>query len=350
MTRLFRAFFLSICLLLAGCQLTDYTVARRSTIDAQIAAARADTTSKLNLLSAQQVSLLQQSVADHEAREQGASDYLTKAGITFLTLRTPSRAEMVMGQSVQQTATQLPPPSAAAQAKAYQDIKVELDESKVTTAALQAQYDAELTKARADGAAKDKALTDIAASLKQVNDEKVDVLTKAKDTEAQLSDKRKALDDSTIASRDKDLATAKSAQAIKQKMAFSLGGIALLCLAGAIFSPVFKPQLGLAAAALGLAATVVIYLEGWMVLVALGVCLLAVVCWAVKNHFIASKTLSNVVNAVQEVKTTAKADYDRVLAPVLASWQTTYDKTGKPVPDTAAIAHVDSVLMASGTK
>ena len=112
-----------------------------------------------------------------------------------------------------------------------------------------------------------------------------------------------------------------------------------------------KTKFGLAAGVLSLAAVAIFYVEGWMVAVALGVGLLALVAWAAKNHYIESKSASNVYRAIQSIKDTAKDDYDRVLKPALTTWQTVYDKkTGQPVPDKATINHVDEILMTSGDK
>jgi hypothetical protein len=351
MTHCLRALVLSIALLFAGCQLTDYTLARRSAIDKEIAAARADTTAHLQVLNDQQLSLLRQSIAEHEAREQGAADYLFKGTVTFGTLRAPiSRADMVMGQSIQQTAAQLPAASAAAQVKTLHDLQTELDETKVSTETLRAQYEAQLTQARAEGVAKDKALTDIATSLKHVDDERVAVLTKAKDTEAQLSDKRKEVDDAAIAAKDKALAEAESVKAIKTKLSAVAGGLGLLFLLGAIYSPVFKDKLGLAAGVLMLAAVAIWYVQGWMVAVAVGLGLVALVGWAAKNHYIESKAATATYQAIQSIKDTAIADYDKVVKPALAVYHTQYLKDGTTVPDPSISAHIDSVLMATGSK
>ncbi len=349
MIRRVLAIFL-LCVL-AGCStLGDYTLAKRSNIDAQIATARAATETQLKAINDQQVSLLRDKVGALESREQGAADYLFKGSAVAATLKTPSRPELVMGQSIQQTATQLPPATAAAQTKAFNDLKTELDETRISADALRAQYETELGKARAEGAAKEVAVKDLTTKLDQVDKDRVAVLTKANATEVELGDKRKALSDAALAAKAKEADDAKSVQALKLKMSSITGILTLLCIAGAIWSPVFKQQLGLGAVVFAVVTGAIWYVTGPMIAAAVAIAVLGLVLWAVKNHYLASKTLSNVVHAVQEVKTTAKADYDRVLAPALASWQTTYDKGGNTVPDQAAIAHVDAVLMSTGAK
>lgn len=340
----------ALCLLTSCGTLGDYTLAKRSAIDRQIAAARAETQSQLTALNDQQLTLLRQSVSAHDAREQAAADYLFKGLATSATLKTPTRPEMVMGQSIQQTATQLPAATAAAQAKAFQDLKTELDETRIGADALRAQYEVELGQARAAGAVKAKEAADLAASLTKVEADRVTVLTKAGKTEAELSDKRAALDAAALATKTKEVEDAKSVQAIKVRFSTITGVLTLLCIGAAIYSPVFKRQLGIAGVALAIVTAAIWYVQPWHIGVAIGVTLVGLVAWAAKNHWIESRTASNVYHAIQSIKDTAGADYDRVVKPKLTEWMTTYAKDGTTVPDQAAAAHVDSVLMQTGAK
>ncbi len=348
--RFLRLFLVSCVLFLSGCLTTDYTLAKRSDIDQQIAAARADTEARTKALDQREISLLKQVKAEQEARLQATSNVLFNATYTFGTLKTLTRPEMVIWQAVQLAAIQLPSVTLIAQNAAIETLKVQLDEAKVSAEALQKQYDDELTKTRADTATKDKALADIAVALKHVDEERIIVLTQANDKEAKLSDARKKVDDAVIAAKIKEADDAKSTAAIKTKMSMVLGALSLICIIGTIYLPVMREKMGIASVVFGFMSIGIWYITGFVVAIVGAVCLVALVAWALHNHWIESKTASNVYNAIQEVKTTAKADYDRVLAPVLTSWQTVYDKAGNPVPDHAAIAHVDSVLINSGTK
>lgn len=342
MHKTIRLVMVSLCLFLASCQLTDYTVTKRSAIDKAIATARADTENKLKGLNQEEVNLLKQSISAHEAREQGAADYLFKGSVTFGTLKTPTRPEMVMGQSIQQTAIQLPPPSLTAQNKAYQDLKTELDETKISNETLKAQYEAELTKARADSAAKDKALTDIASALKHVDDEKIKVLTRAKDTEAELSDKRKELDNEALAKKDKTIADQAHNQKIKMWLIGILLTAAAACGVGAAFVPIpqLKTKLIIGAALCGGAAIAIPFIEPWMVMIAIGACLLGVGAWIVKDYHHEHSDAVDTYRAINEFKAKAKDTFDNELAPILDQWHTNpattqrIDKVLKKVGDT----------------
>lgn len=339
---------------LGGCSTwRDLAITKHSIIDTQILAARAETETKLKALGDQQTGLLRQTVTTHEAREQAAADFLFKGSATFNTLRQDqiSRPTLIMGQAINQTSAQLPPATAAAQAVAFKALQTELDETKVTTEALRAQYEIELGKARADGEAKAKALVAAKAQVDAIEAEKVGVLTKAREVDAALQVAKDKVQDKDTADARRAAEEAKSVQAIKLRMSSIVGGLALLCLAGAIWSPVFKDRFGIAAAVLGLGAVAIWYVQGWMVALAIGIVIAGLVAWAAKNHYIESKAATNVFRAVQAVKDEAKDDYDRILKPKLDAWMTIYDKkTGKTVPDQAAIAHVDGRLMETGDK
>lgn len=324
MKRLLRA--LTVCFLLAfaGCQLADYTIARKSAIDKEIATARAETTAHLTLLNDQQLTLLKQSIAAHEAREQGAADYLVKATITFGTLKTPSRPEMVMGQSIQQTAAQLPPPSVAAQAKAMDALRIELDETRISAEALRAQYEAELGQARAEGATKEKALADLTVSLKKVDDERVAVLTKAKDAEAALSDARNAAANESLAAKQKALDDAKHNEKVKMWLIGTLLTATAACGIGAAFVPIpaLKTKLILGAAICGAAAIAIPFIEAWMIMVSIGVCLLGVAAWVINDYRREHGDATDTYRAINEVKQKASAEFKAVVAPILGQWHT----------------------------
>jgi hypothetical protein len=344
---------LAIGIGLSGGCMTGYTITKRDAIDKAIATARADTEAKLTALKEQEVKALKDTIVSHATREQTASDYLFKGSAVFGTLKQDqiSRPTLVMGQSIQQTSAQLPPATPAAQAATFKALQIELDEAKVSTQALIAQYEKELGQARAVGEARAKELAALDVKVREVQLEKEKVLSGALKTEQDLQAAKDKVQDKDLADKTREAERAKSVQAIKLKFSSILGVLALLCLAGAIWSPVFKEKMGIGAAILGLAAVSIWFIEAWMIAVAIGVALLALVAWAAKNHYIESKAAENVYRAVQDVKNTAKDDYDRILKPKLAEWQTVYDpKTGTTIPDTAAIKHVDEVLMKVGDK
>ena len=339
--RLFHALSIVILCFLTSCgTIRDYTLTKRSTIDKQIEAARVETTAKLNALNTQQIGLLQQTVVELNTRDQSASDYLFKGLIVAGSLKTPTRPEMVMGQSIQQTATHLPAASPAAQAKAFEDLKTELDEARISNDALKAQYEKELGQARAEGAAKAVTVKELGDKLEQVEHDRVVVLAAAKDTEAALSDARKVASDTEVARKTKEAEDAKHSEKIKMWLIGILLTAAAACGIGAAFIPIpsLKPKLILGAAICGGAAIAIPFIESWMVMVVIGVCLLGVAAWVLADYKRTHGDAVDTYRALNEVKTKAKATFDTVVAPILNEWHT----------DPATTQRIDATLKTVG--
>ena len=334
----------------SGCSLltTDYTITKRSAIDEKIAAARVESESKLNELNQKQVATLNQTIASHVQREQTAADYLFKGLAVSGTLKSPTRPEMVMGQSIQQTSAYLPPATPAAQVATLKALQIELDEAKISAEALKTQYEQELNVARATGEAKAKELQELNTKLQTIETERVEVLTKASKIERDLQETKDKIQDTSLAQQKLETERAKSVQAIKVKLSAIVGGLALLCVAGAIWSPIGKSKFGLAAVILGLTTAAIWYVQPWHVALGAGIALFGLIGWAVKNGYIENRAATNTYRAIQRVKEKSKDEYDRLLKPELAAWQTTYTSDGKTVPDAAAIQHIDKVLKETG--
>jgi len=336
---------------LSACQTLDYTVTKRSEIDKRIAAARAETETHLKLLTDEQVKLLRDKILSYESVLQTSSNYLFKGSAMYGMLKAPTRPEMIMGQSIQLTAANLPAASPAVQAEAFRQLQTELDEAKTTVEQLKAQYARELGAAQAEAKAKSEEVVAIDTRLKAVEAERVEVVEAGSAKERELQAEKDKVQDEQLARKTKEAEDAKKLQALKTKLSSILGVIALACLAGAIWSPVMKTKFALAAGILSFAAVAIWFIEGWMVALAGGVGILVLILWAARNHYIESKTATDVYRAIQSVKDNAKEDYERVLKPTLTQWVTKYDKaTGKTVPDLTAIKHIDARLMETGDK
>jgi len=351
-----RILFATLCFaLIAGCSQIPYTVAKRSEIDSQIEAARKQTTEQLAVISRREQDALLAKMGTLETQRQVAANHLFKGLVVGGGLKTPTRPEMVMNQSIQQTATELPPATAAAQLAALTDLRRELDEARVSADELRAQYEKELGVARAEGAARAAKVVELDTKLKEAAAEKEtvlgDALTKERALQAAkdlVQDKELAIQTAKTEEAEKDVERAKSVQAIKVKMSAVTGGLALLCIAGCIWSPLWKQKFAVGAVVFGVATAAIWYVQPWHIAIAVGLALLGLTIWAVKNHYIESRAATNVYRGIQSIKDRSKEEYDKVVRPALETWNTVYDKDGKPIPDEAAIKHIDKVLRDNG--
>ena len=231
---------LAIGIALSGGCTTGYTITKRETIDKAIAAARADTETKLTALKEQEVKALKDTIGSHIAREQTASDFLFKGSVTFSTLKvdTISRPTLIMGQSIQQTSAQLPPATPAAQAATFKALQIELDEAKVSTQVLIAQYEKELGQAKAVGEARAQEIAALGTKVKEVEKEREKVLSGALKTERDLQAAKDKVQDKDLAQAEREKEAAQHNEKVKMWLIGILLAAAALCGLGAAFVPV----------------------------------------------------------------------------------------------------------------
>lgn len=332
---------LAVGLALSGGCATGYTITKRDAIDKAIATARADTEARLTALKEQEVKALKDTIGSHIAREQTASDYLFKGSAVFGTLKQDqiSRPTLVMGQSIQQTSAQLPPATPAAQAATFKALQVELDEAKVSTQVLIAQYEKELGQAKAVGEARAKELAALDTKVKEVEKEKEKVLSGALKTEQELQAAKDKVQDKDLAAKTREAEEAKRNERIKMWLIGVLLVAAAACGVGATFVPVpsLKKQLIVGAAICGGAALAIPFVTPWMVWCAVGVGLLPVVAWTVKTYKDEHNDRVDTVRGLQEVKTKNPEVFKQTIAPILSEWH-----------DSATVVRTDEILKQSG--
>lgn len=240
-----------------------------------------------------------------------------------------------------------PPPTIESIIEQNRTLKEELDTTKISNDDLAARY-----KIREEEAGKMRqSELDKQAEIGRLEEAR---RKSEEDFNKKIADKQDTLNEvnnKLLAKQNEQIQHEKDVKALKEKAAGIVGLVSLLCVAAAIWSPVFKDKFGFAAVIFGLIAVSIIYIEGWMIAVGLGgLGLAAIVFFAVRNHSIEKLAATNTYRGLQEIKTKFKDEYDKVVAPTLASWQTKYDSAGNPVPDNKAIAHIDNTLIASGDK
>ena len=91
---------------------------------------------------------------------------------------------------------------------------------------------------------------------------------------------------------------------MKLKAMAVCGLLALACTAGGIFSPIFKDKFIIAAAAFGVAAAAIMYVQPWMICVAIGAIILALIIKMTLDHHVMDKTATNAVSYIQANKPT----------------------------------------------
>lgn len=136
----------------------------------------------------------------------------------------------------------------------------------------------------------------------------------------------------------------KYIEANKLRISIAAGLIAVACVAGAFFSPIFKDKLALGAGLFGAISIGVIFIEPWHVILFFSVSFLVVGAWFLRKHFISNKTNENLINAIQSIKDKSGDLYEKHIKPELSEWNTKYLKSGEKIEDEAVVKHVDEIL------
>lgn len=226
-------------------------------------------------------------------------------------------------------------------------LKEELDESRVSNQQLAERYAQKEKEAKESRDAELKLNKKVEELSKELQSEKDRYALAIDAKEEDLS----VLKDRLLVEKQRQLENAKSIQAIKIKASSIVGGLALLALAGAIWSPVFKKEFGIGAAILGLISVGIWFIEPWMVLLAFSICAIGLIAKIAIDHHREKDTSTDVYRAIQAFKSKAQGSYEAYLKPELEEWLTHYNvKTGEKVTKTDAIKHIDNRLMEVGDK
>jgi hypothetical protein len=232
---------------------------------------------------------------DNQLQAAANSLYGADRGFSFYTK--PVRLDLIIHNRVLEAQSAIgKAPTYEAIQRENERLQAELDETKTSLEQLKANSDAmkaentkiaeEKVKQQAviDQMVKDFAAKD-AAWRKKV-DEKQDELNGVNNRIIALEKER----------ADKQAAIER----LKTKLMWACGIGALLCIAGAVYSPVGKQLFIIIGSVLGLAVVAIPFIEGWMIAVAILVVVLIAAAVFAYKHNLLSKTNKNLVSAIQD--------------------------------------------------
>lgn len=287
-------------------------------------------------------------IAGKDAQMKEAANAMFGANSVFQLIPTPVRTDLMINNFVNEGWKSLgnTAPDYPTLVKINERIKKELDEKVTTLADLQANH----LKVMAENQILVDQTRTSEKALKEAE-------TAQRELESKFSKELTTKQNELLAIKDKLIAVEKeradereALQALKTKISVILGIVALAALAATIYLPVFKTESGLFGAACAAAAVGIWWIQPWMCAAAVGVALVGLLLWMALKHNKETKAATGVYRAIQSIKDTSKEEYDKVIKPKLEQWITTYDKTGKAVPDKAAQQLIDQRLMEVGDK
>lgn len=345
-----------LCLLLGGCSTISgwrdkaalkagYTSkAHVESLIEQVKKENADKLAANDKLTADAQASFESTLGD---KAQFASNSLYAADLAYLLCPNPDRTHRIMDNKVNEARVVLPPPTVEAMAAQNAEIKRLLDETQTSLEQLKAAHQSALQEAAQVKERAVKAENDLAtAKQARVTLE----AEEARQLAAKQAELNKANDD-VIAAEHKRGDDADARHALMTKLSLGAGLLAALCVAGAIWSPVFKPQFGIAGFVFGASTVGIWYLTPVLLLSGAGIAGFGIAIWAALNHHTSTKTTTALVNAVQDVKEKMPEVYASTIKPVLTDWTTKYTKapdgTTMKVEDRAVTANIDSTLTSS---
>ncbi len=251
---------------------------------------------------------------------QSTANSLYGADLAFRAYKQPSRLDTIINNRVIEatTAIKKSPTYEAMRAENERLIR-DMDEVKTSLSTLQSEH-ARVVKEK-EQVAKEK--DDAVVKETKAKTELVDTKTKHSQESDELKNKIKEKQGEIMAQQEQALAKNKELQAIKTKISTVCGILSLLCLAGVVYSPVFKSKFGIMSSILGLCAVGVWFIEPWMVAVGFGTILVCILGFFAKEHYISDVANDNMVNAIQDIKETSGETYGQVKKS-LQEWNTKY--------------------------
>ena len=330
-------------LLSAGCNLTvPYTL--KSKAESELGALRKEYSEKIieqDRTIKQQLNIV---IAAKDFQIAAASDSFYAADRVFGTIIVPTRTDLITNNYVHEGWAALgnKMPSYEKVIEINERLKTELDETKTSLADLKKKNE-EVIGQNAKLASDTKTAIDkISEMEKQKIDLNKEFITKLDNKQGEIIARQNSVIELERARADDKVAR----QAQINKLSIGAGIIALLCLAGAIWSPVFKSQLGLFAGVAAIASVGILYVEGWHILLAVGISTAILVVWAIVKHNKDEKLSDGLVLAMQSIKNKSGDLWAQVSPEISEQLKKYVKKDGKivAVEDPSMTKHIDNKL------
>jgi len=335
--------FLLIALFLTGCvsSLDKFGYIPKTNLEKEIAELKVTNAKDLQLKQAELKKSLEEVITAKNNQIQEASNSAWAADNAFRFYKAPERLDLIINNRVKESlaALGLGPTLEAVQAENIR-LAEELDESKISLDQLKVNHQAKI----AENAALVAATKQHELIVARLEREKIDIERAGLEKLIGKQDELNAANNIIIEKEKENSENKKYIEANKTRISIASGLLAIACVAGAFFSPIFKDKLALGAALFGAISVGIIFLAPWHVAVFFGVIFIGAGAWFLRKHFISNKTNENLINVFQNIKENASDIYKIHVKPELEEWNKKYTKTGEKVEDKVVTAHIEEIL------
>ena len=282
-------------------------------------------------------------IKKQEDQLQSAANSLYGADLAYKAYSNPARLDIIINNRVTEASSVIKKsPTYEAMKEENLRLVKEMDETKTTLAQLQSEH--EKVKKEKENIAKEK--EDAVVKSNQASKD-LENINKKHDAEAKaLAEEIGNKKNEIIAQQDKQKEKDKELAHIKTKISTICGIISLLCLAGAVYSPVFKSKFALMAGIVGLCSIGIWFVEPWMVAVGFGVILIGILGFFAWEYHVADKTADNLVNHIQDIKENPDIpdDVKSIIKQSLKEWNSKYTGSKISKADDAVEKYIESKL------
>jgi hypothetical protein len=338
-----KIFFLIIpFIVLTGCNYiaTKSGYVTKEKLEIQLIEAQKEKAEALKTKEAEIKSGLEGVIAAKDGQIQAGANAAWASDNAFRFYEQPTRLDIIINNRVKEIMAALGvPPTLEAIKSENERLTRELDE-KLTS----------MDQLRVDNAAKIKENEALVAQAKE-KESKVTALEKArKELESAKNQEIEDIQDKLIEEGNrliiKEKENSKKKQYIEanKRLIMSICGlVALASLAGAIFSPLFKKELGILSGVTGAVAIAIPFVEPLHIGIVVTLVFLYILYKMERKGAVSLKTNENLINAIQTIKENKPDLYKKELKPELLEWNTKY-KGSEKIEDEQVSKNIESIL------
>jgi hypothetical protein len=341
-----KKFLILSFLLLCSCKTTETPFVKRSTLETRITELGVEKEKAVKDAVQNVIQTKDAQIQSIGLNFQKTSDWLYGTRIALDLFEPKARLWDITSNRLDTAVSYAPAPSREALIEQMKTLKEELDETKVSNEELNSRYN----KAREDAAIairiQEEKTVEAQNAVRKLTETELEWEKRVNSVQSELIDVQKLIQANSDEKKAQDEWRRKQ---IRWIMGVT-GVAALACLAGAIFVPVMKKELGVLAGILGATTILLPFVTPFYATIALGTVFIGVLGTISYKFFLSDKTNKAVIRAVQEHKEEDPKGFKEKLAPKLENWTGKYDKDGKVVEDKALKNYIDKVLIETESK
>lgn len=256
-----------------------------------------------------------------ENQMQTAANSLYGANLAFDYYIDPTRLDIIINNRVNEATSAIGlKPTYEAIVAQTERLRNELDETKTSMEQLRRNHAQALEENKLIAEEKLKQQALVVELKKNLHDVEREYIKKINDTQDELN----AINNQIIALEKRRADEQASRERLLRNLMIACGALAVICLLGALYSPVEKKTLGLLAMILGGVTIAIPFIQSWMIVTASGIILAVIIAKILYNLNISKKANSNLINAIHDVREAEPEAYEKTLKPSLREWNTRY--------------------------